>query len=396
MAAAIVAAPVLVLAVECLAAALPRRPVATESELRRSVAVVVPAHDEKALIAATIRSILPQLVPGDRLLVIADNCTDATASIARAAGANVVERCDPDRRGKGYALACGIEALRASPPEVVIVCDADLPVPAGAIDHLARQVVRSNRAVQAQYVLAAENGAGTRQIISSLAFLVKNIVRPMGLDCLGLAIPLTGTGMAFPWAAIAQAPLADGDIVEDMRLGIYMLRAGFGARLCRSVTIRGTLPPTTDAALQQRKRWEHGHLKVLISTSVPLLLHGVRRLRLSLILAALDYSVPPLALLVLAWSGLFFISLLLSLNFGVVGPLGLNAVTGCLLAVAILLSWAIHGRHLPLAALLGIPRYVFWKIPLYVQFMVKRQTRWVRTPRSMPHEAASLGQSPDF
>src|SRR5438067_638045 len=125
--------PIAVLAVECAAASLPRRRCRCRcrcrpdqgSNRRGPVAVLVPAHDEQALIGQTVRSILPQLTKDDRLFVIADNCADATADVARSAGAAVIERSDPDRRGKGYALACGIDAMRAAPPAVVIVCDAD-------------------------------------------------------------------------------------------------------------------------------------------------------------------------------------------------------------------------------------------------------------------------------
>ena len=79
-----------------------------------------------------------QLEPGDRLLVVADNCTDHTAAVARAAGAEVLERRDAERRGKGYALAAGVDTLRAGPPDVVVIVDADCRPAAGAIDRLVR------------------------------------------------------------------------------------------------------------------------------------------------------------------------------------------------------------------------------------------------------------------
>jgi cellulose synthase/poly-beta-1,6-N-acetylglucosamine synthase-like glycosyltransferase len=392
-AAVMVAAPIAVLAVECVAAALPGRRVGIPLGHRGSVAVLVPAHDERALIGATIRSILPQLGTGDRLIVVTDNCTDGTARIAASAGATVVERHDLDRRGKGYALARGIDALRDSPPQVVIVCDADLVVPAGAIDDLARNVAFHGSAVQARYVLSAVPEAGPRQIVSSLAFLVKNVVRPAGLDRLGLPVALTGTGMAFPWAAISRAPLAGGDLVEDMRLGVHMLRAGFGARLCASVTIRGTLADSPGDALQQRKRWEHGHLNLLIATVLPLLIDGIRRCSISQLLAALDYSVPPLALLAGSWTGLFLTSLPVALKYGNWGPLWLNAATGCTLAGAVLLAWRTYGRHLPLRSVMAVPLYILWKLPLYAQFLLNRQTAWVRSARPISLESAALDPS---
>jgi cellulose synthase/poly-beta-1,6-N-acetylglucosamine synthase-like glycosyltransferase len=53
---------------------------------RQRIAVLIPAHNEAAEIAATIQSILPQMTEGDRLIAIADNCSDRTAEVAREAG----------------------------------------------------------------------------------------------------------------------------------------------------------------------------------------------------------------------------------------------------------------------------------------------------------------------
>src|SRR5690348_11281649 len=103
------------------------------------VAVVVPAHDESAVIGRAIGSIRAQLPPGGRLLVVADNCTDNTASLAMTLGAEVVERHDTAHVGKGYALDCGVRYLaQTDPPDVVAFVDADCVVSAGAFDRLAR------------------------------------------------------------------------------------------------------------------------------------------------------------------------------------------------------------------------------------------------------------------
>ena len=88
-----------------------RRPYRTDVGVRPPVAVLVPAHNESSGLLPTLANIQSQLLPGDRLLVVADNCSDDTAALARAAGAEVVERNDPTRRGKGYALDWGVQHL---------------------------------------------------------------------------------------------------------------------------------------------------------------------------------------------------------------------------------------------------------------------------------------------
>ena len=77
--------------------------------------VFVPAHNEESIIARTVANLRGLDWPADRfrVIVIADNCGDATASIAAQAGARVFERADPERRGKGYALAYAFERSAA-------------------------------------------------------------------------------------------------------------------------------------------------------------------------------------------------------------------------------------------------------------------------------------------
>src|SRR5436309_14477620 len=87
--AAAVLVPLAVLTAECLAALLPARP--SPDGPRPVCAVLVPAHDEEAGLPATLAALRPQLEPGDRLLVAADDCSDATAAVARTAAVEVRE-----------------------------------------------------------------------------------------------------------------------------------------------------------------------------------------------------------------------------------------------------------------------------------------------------------------
>ena len=102
------------------------------------LSILVPAHNEAVGIVEILTAIKSQLLPVDRLLVAADNCSDDTAKVATTAGAEVIERTDPARRAKGYAVDFGIQHLAKRPPDIVIIVDADCMVGQGAIDRLAR------------------------------------------------------------------------------------------------------------------------------------------------------------------------------------------------------------------------------------------------------------------
>src|SRR5262249_30591342 len=103
----LLAIPVVIFFVEGIAArVLPGRVPALRAgaKLPRRVAVLVPAHNESRALLPTLADINAQLRAADRLVVVADNCTDDTAAVAGAAGADVVERLDLVKHGKGYAL----------------------------------------------------------------------------------------------------------------------------------------------------------------------------------------------------------------------------------------------------------------------------------------------------
>ena len=381
LAALLLAVPVLVFVLEVAAAWLPgRRGVGAVP--RPALAVLVPAHDEAAGIAATLRALRSQLRPGDRLLVVADNCSDDTAALARAEGAEVAERQDADRRGKGYALAFGIERLREAPPPLVVIVDADcLPRP-GALDALAAACVRWSAPVQACYLMRHEGPVGLNGRIAEFAWRVKNQVRPRGAARLGWPCQLTGSGMAFPWASIAEAPLANGSIVEDMQLGLTLAREGHAPRFCEAAVVDSFFPTGAAAAERQRTRWEHGHLGLIGQQALPLLGQALRRADWGLLGLALDLAVPPMALLVLVTTALWLLATLTAWLGAGVAPWLACSLLLAMLGVAVLAAWARWGRDLlgPLQ-LLGAPLYALSKLAIYLRFWSRRQTDWVRTDR---------------
>lgn len=378
----VLAVPVTVLLIECCAALLPPKASPTSTGKHPQIAVLVPAHNEAAGIQRVLENLLPQLSEGDRLLVIADNCTDQTAVIARSAGATVIERQDPVHRGKGYALDYGVRFLEAAPPEVVIIMDADCVAQSGTLAHISRQAMATGCPVQALYLMEQPAHPTPKDAVSALAFVVKNGVRPQGLSRLGLPCLLDGTGMAFPWSVIRQATLASGNIVEDMQLGVDLAIAGYPTQFNAHTRVTGLLPQQAQAAKSQRTRWEHGHLQTIL-TQVPKMLRvAVAQRRFDLVALALDLAIPPLSLLVMLWGAVTGVAILAGVGGLSWLPALLLGGEGLLLVAAIGLAWLGRGRaELPLKTLLAVPLYLLWKIPLYLAFIFRPQTEWVRTER---------------
>jgi len=380
---AVLLVPVAVFTAQIVAARKSLAPMRFDQEDGRATTVVLmPAHDEAAGIAAAIDTVLPQLRGDDRLLVVADNCSDRTAAIATEHGAQVVERHDPDRRGKGYALDHGVRHLAAAPPAVVIVVDADCAVTPGSVDLLARECMRRRRPVQALYLMLAPPGAGLKQRMAEFAWAVRNQVRPLGWQRLGGPCQLMGTGMAFPWATIATASLASASIVEDMQLGLDLATRGSPPLYCAAARVTSAFPSQASASVAQRTRWEHGHLAMIASRGLPMLWSGIVRGNMALVGMALDLCVPPLAALVLSLLGVVVASAVLAAVGGSATSLAIALVELLVLAAAVATAWVQVGRRsVSLAELTLAPIYALAKIPIYIRLFTARQLRWVRTSR---------------
>ncbi len=347
------------------------------------VAVLVPAHNESANVLPTLECLKRQLGANDRLLVIADNCDDDTAALARGAAAQVVDRQDAHLRGKGYALAFGVDHLRADPPDVVLVVDADCVLSDGAVSIIAQHCLATGKPVQMLNLMSAGANAGLKLRILEFAMLMKNLVRPLGSARLGGACHLMGTGMALPWALISTAKLATGHITEDMKLGVDLAMAGYAPQFLPQCLVSSSFVNDTDVAKVQKSRWEHGHLATLTQELPRLLAAALKSCKPALIVMALDLLIPPVAfyflLLAVAETCVVAAAMLWPVWQLAAELLSVSVLAFCL---AIGLTWWGFGRHLLSAReLMTTPLYALWKIPVYLAYFLKKRSGWVRTKR---------------
>jgi cellulose synthase/poly-beta-1,6-N-acetylglucosamine synthase-like glycosyltransferase len=375
--------PTVVLLVEVVAAARVRPPLAAQDQARPSVAVVIPAHNERLLIGATVDGLISQIGLEDRLLVVADNCTDDTAAIARAHGAEVVERQDQNRLGKGFALQHGVDHLAAAqPPEVVIIMDADCQVGPGVIDLLARESHRTGRPAQASYIMVAAGSRRLGQRLSEFAIRLKNHVRPLGCNAIGVPCPMTGSGMAVPWPMIRAVKLGTDNIVEDMALGIDLAVAGYLPLFVPAAVVTSPLPGGHSQHMAQRMRWEQGHLSMLVKFVPILFMASVQQMSWPLMGAALDLCIPPLAVLVLGMAALTSVATVWVPVGGGWQALLLCSLLLSIMAAAITLAWRQVGRQLvSVWELAYVPVYIAKKAPIYMGLILGKRVGWVRSAR---------------
>lgn len=344
-------------------------------------AIVIPAHDEEAVIGRTIADLL-EAGGHSLLLVVADNCNDQTAALAKQAGATVLTRNDPERRGKGFALAAARDALRMDPPDVVVVLDADCRLDGRCLRSLSAAAALSQRACQAVNLLAPDLSAPAVVQISNFAFMIKNLTRQRGLQRLARRAHLTGTGMALPWSVFADADLGGSNIVEDLALGLDLADRALPPRLIEDATVWSP-PASAKGTLVQRRRWEGGYIATSLKRAPGALFRSVATLDLRGFVAALDLSVPPLALLFVLNALAFLLGVVIAVVDGPRWPVITQTAAAIAAAAGLTIAWICEGRRFVSGTtLLSLPIYVLWKLPIYLGFIRTGSPKeWLRSGR---------------
>ncbi len=227
--------------------------------------VVIPAHDEEALIAATVRGCRSLDYDPGRFAVhvIADNCSDRTAVRAREAGAIVFERSDTALKSKGHALESFFAAVPDARPgssdyDAAVIVDADTRVDPDALNMFADALARGQDWVQAYYTVSNAD-ASWRTRLMTYAFSLANGVWMCGLDRMGLGVGLKGNGMCFSRRGLARFPWKAYGLVEDMEFALMLRVAGEKVRFRPDAVVRGEMVSRGGpAAASQRLRWEAG------------------------------------------------------------------------------------------------------------------------------------------
>ncbi|GAB4334488.1 MAG: glycosyltransferase family 2 protein [Dehalococcoidia bacterium] len=356
-----------------------RRPRGELTAAPMRLAVIVPAHDEEAGIGRTVASLrAAPFEPRPEIIVVADNCRDATASIARAAGATVLERYDSSRRGKAFAINHAVAALRERPrpPDAVIVVDADTTVSANVYCALSSRLAGGAEAVQVHYEPAPSRAPVAR--LRRVAMALVHWSRPLGMARLGLGTGIKGNGFALSWR-LARGGFAGHGLAEDASLTLALARQGLPVRFEARATVRGEMAETYAAASTQDRRWERGRL-ALIPQALAVAAKSVLRGRLAAAAGALDVATLPLSLLAMA--GVVALSLAVASGESLM-------VAGAALAslVAYVAAGAAAARVSPgeFLALVHAPRFVAHKLAVYAQLLAGRGLRaWERTARQAP------------
>lgn len=342
--------------------------------------VVIPAHNEGSSIGPVLENVRASLREGDHILVVADNCADSTADVAHVSGASVIERRDPARRGKGYALQFALDHLRDAPPAVIVFTDADCYFAPGALQRVAAAAHAANRPAQALYIMKAPADAGPRLKASAFAWIFMNEARMRGLQRLFGVTRFTGAGFAAPWPLLADLDLASGEIVEDLALTMTLVRKGTPPMLVSDALVTSEFPADDAALTRQAARWSIGSMRYAAAAALSSLAEGVAKGRPAQVGAAVDLMIPPLTIFGGALCALALAGLAAGLAAGAWGVFFIALVALFVAAAAVAAGWAKFGREaLPTDSLGGLFGLLASKIGVFSAKGRKSAQSWTPT-----------------
>ena len=228
-----------------------------------TVAVVVPAHNEAATIEQTVRSCWQQTYPVAQVIVVADNCTDATAELARSVGAMVIEGC-----GGSKAAAQNL-ALPQVTAEVVVALDGDNTLDAQAVAHLVA-TMRAGYAGTCAAVLPKDTTTIFSQYRTLYHALANGWTKKIQ-DVLGRQLVLNGMANCHRTDVLtSMGGFPDDSVTEDFNLTWALHRRGYAVAFTPEALVYTQEPTSFRELVGQMHRWTAGFAQCMVAHRAPL------------------------------------------------------------------------------------------------------------------------------
>ncbi|EPY2277358.1 glycosyltransferase family 2 protein [Clostridium sporogenes] len=269
-------------------------------------ALIVAAHNEELVIGNIIESL--KMMDYDKKLydifVIADNCTDKTADIAKKKGAIVRERFDKKRRGKGYALEWMFNIIfkMEKKYDAIAVFDADNLVHKNFLKEMNKKMCKGYKVVQGY--LDSKNPEDTWITGSySIAFWTTNRMFQLARYNLGLSSQLGGTGFCIDTDILKELGWGATCLTEDLEFSCKIILNGYKVGWAHDAIIYDEKPLTLAQSWRQRKRWMQGFADVSSRYFFKLMKKAIKSFNFTAFDCAL-YSIQPFVAILLGLSAI--------------------------------------------------------------------------------------------
>jgi cellulose synthase/poly-beta-1,6-N-acetylglucosamine synthase-like glycosyltransferase len=259
-----------------VASLIPEKDFARNRDKTTLFAIIIPAHNEEIYLGRLLTSIRLQDYPKEHYeaVVIADNCTDNTASVANENGAVVYERHDLRATGKGYALKYGLDKIVLDKYNAVVILDADCMLDTKVLSVFDQYLHFGYNILQSSCAPANPGQSWFTQLIN-ISHTVSNEILLKGKKRLGFSIPLMGQGMCFSSKILKQYAWNAFSVGEDLEFYGHLLADGQQILYAKEAKVFHQESHNLKQATSQRIRWSSGRLAVALNCGFKLLLVGI-------------------------------------------------------------------------------------------------------------------------
>ena len=234
---------------------------------------IIPAHNEEAVVGNLVESLKNQDYPKDLydIYVIADNCTDNTAKIAREKGAIVYERFDSEKKTKGYALQWFLQQKiqENAPYDAFFVFDADNIVDKGFIKAMNKKLCQGEDVVQGYRDIKNPTDSWVTAGYAIFYWTMHRFYHLARYN-LGLSPLLNGTGFMVKFDVIKPQGWNTKTLTEDIEFSLKRIIEGKKLGWARDGIVYDEQPVGFKQSWTQRSRWTVGHMQCLKEYTKPL------------------------------------------------------------------------------------------------------------------------------
>ncbi|MGL5086213.1 MAG: glycosyltransferase family 2 protein [Clostridium sp.] len=242
-------------------------------------AMLVAAHNEEVVIGNLVESLKKQKYPKEMydIFVIADNCSDNTAKIAREYGANVYERFNNEQKGKGYALEWMFAKIfkMNKKYDAIAVFDADNLVSPNWLKEMNSKMCEGYKVVQG-YIDSKNPNDSWIATSYSVAFWTQNRMYQLARANIGLSNQIGGTGFAIGTQILKDLGWGATCLTEDLEFSCKLILNGEKVGWAHDAIIYDEKPLTLKQSWVQRKRWMQGFTDVASRYFFKLLKKGIK------------------------------------------------------------------------------------------------------------------------
>lgn len=348
--------------------------------------IIVPAHNEELFIQRILKSIVTQNYPVElfNIIVVADNCTDNTATIACGENIEVLIRKNTKDFGKGHAIKFALDNSDDYNYDALFIIDADSIINKNGLAALNKHILNGKRIIQCNNAVANPDDSWFTQLMN-VARTIGNEIQEPAKEKLGLSSHLMGNGMCFNREIIEKYAWSAFSIGEDWEYYAIVINEGERIAFARDVRVFHQESTSLKQATPQRMRWSSGRFAVLKQYGLSLFWRGLIERNL----LKFDASLP-----------LIFPNPSLALNFTVLGFIPslfffvTDRDTFWIILFAILatfqlllfMSGVFYTRN-KLRSFLSIfiaPLFLVWKMVIDILSLVGvGRKKWVRTNRHL-------------